>query len=213
MTCPAAGADDHGVSLMKEGRRSTVSHRYADHFAVVKAMKMEIAPGDRLQIKANGRSVEGERLHNGELVTVARIDPTGALVVNDDHGLSKTLAPSQRMFVHGYAVTSYASQGKTVDSVILADAGNPAATNAQQWYVSISRGRRHVVVLTPDRIKLRASIQHSGERELVTEGQRMTPDLNMSYRWTQRNREIIELNQRYRQGLRMDVRQSMGMRV
>jgi hypothetical protein len=28
---------------------------------------------DRLQLKANGRSVEGARLHNGELVTVARV--------------------------------------------------------------------------------------------------------------------------------------------
>jgi ATP-dependent exoDNAse (exonuclease V) alpha subunit len=167
--CEVAGADEHGVSLVKEGRRSTVSYRYADHFAVVKAVKMEIAPGDRLQLKANGRSVEGERLHNGELVTVARIDPTGALVVNDDRGLSKTLAPSQRLFVHGYAVTSYASQGKTADTVIVADAGNRAATNRQQWYVSISRGRRRVVVLTPNELELRENIQRSGTRELALE--------------------------------------------
>ena len=167
--CEVAGADEHGVSLVKDGRRSTVSYRYADHFAVVKAVKMEIAPGDRLQLKANGRSVEGERLHNGELVTVARIDPTGALVVNDDRGLSKTLAPSQRLFVHGYAVTSYASQGKTADTVIVADAGNRAATNRQQWYVSISRGRRRVVVLTPNESELRENIQRSGTRELALE--------------------------------------------
>ncbi len=167
--CEVAGADEHGVSLVREGRRSTVSYRYADHFSVVKAVKMEIAPGDRLQLKANGRSVEGERLHNGELVTVARIDPTGAMVVNDDHGLSKTLAPSQRLFVHGYAVTSYASQGKTVDSVILADAGSRAATNREQWYVSVSRGRRHVVVLTPNKLELRENIQRSGTRELALE--------------------------------------------
>jgi hypothetical protein len=36
---------------------------------------------DRLQLKANGRNVEGARLHNGELVTVARVEPTGVLVV------------------------------------------------------------------------------------------------------------------------------------
>jgi ATP-dependent exoDNAse (exonuclease V) alpha subunit len=91
------------------------------------------------------------------------------LVVNDDRGLSKTLAPSQRLFVHGYAVTSYASQGKTADTVIVADAGNRAATNRQQWYVSISRGRRRVVVLTPNESELRENIQRSGTRELALE--------------------------------------------
>jgi conjugative relaxase-like TrwC/TraI family protein len=168
-----ASADERGVTLVKDGRRSTISHRYANRFAVVKAAEMKIAPGDRLQLKANGRSVEGMRLHNGELVTVVRIDPVGALVVNDDRGLSKTLAPSQRLFVHGYAVTSYASQGKTVDSVILADSGNRMATNAQQWYVSISRGRKRVIVLTPDRAELRVNIQRSGDRELTLDGERM----------------------------------------
>jgi len=37
--------------------------------------------------------------------------------VEDRAGVEKTLEPSQRIFVRGYAVTSYASQGKTVDTV------------------------------------------------------------------------------------------------
>jgi len=71
--------------------------------------------------------------------------------------------------MRGYAVTSYASQGKTADTVIVADAGNRAATNRQQWYVSISRGRRRVVVLTPNESELRENIQRSGTRELALE--------------------------------------------
>lgn len=166
------GANERGVVVLKGGRRSTVSYRYADRFAVVKRAEMEIAPGDRLQLKANGRSVEGARLHNGELVTVARVESTGALVVTDERGATKTLGPSQRLLVRGYAVTSYASQGKTADIVIVADAGNRAATSRQQWYVSISRGRKKVVVLTPDRTALRENIQRSSERELALEEKR-----------------------------------------
>jgi len=165
--CGIAGANERGVVIVKDGRRSTVSYRYADRIAVAMATEIEVAPGDRLQLKANGRSVEGARLHNGELVTVARVEPTGALVVNDERGATKTLAPSQRLLVRGYAVTSYGSQGKTTDTVIVADAGNRAATNQQQWYVSISRGRKRVVVLTPDKTALRENIQRSGERELA----------------------------------------------
>jgi hypothetical protein len=82
---------------------------------------------------------------------------------------SPQVAPSQRLFVHSYAVTSYASQAKTADTVIVADAGNRAATNRQQWYVCISRGRRRVVVLTPNESELRENIQRSGKRELALE--------------------------------------------
>lgn len=66
-------------------------------------------------------------------------------------------------------MTSYSSQGKTVDTVIVADAGIRAATSAQQWYVGISRGRKRVVVLTPDKESLRQNIQRSGDRELAVD--------------------------------------------
>jgi len=53
--------------------------------------------------------------------------------------------------------------------VIVADAGNRAATSREQWYVSISRGRRRVVVLTPHKAELRENIQRSATRELALE--------------------------------------------
>ncbi|HWZ95638.1 MAG TPA: MobF family relaxase [Opitutaceae bacterium] len=213
-----AGADDRGVILVKDGRQSTVSYRYAERFSVVKAAELKIAPGDRLQLKANGRSVEGVRLHNGELVTVARVEPTGALVVNDDRGLTKTLAPSQRLFVHGYAVTSYASQGKTVDSVILADSGQRAATHAQQWYVSISRGRKHVVVLTPDKAALRMNIQRSGEREpaLPEEPMRNVDEGKHVQGLRQRAHlyaESIRQHEFIRQRMNINQQQTRGIRI
>jgi conjugative relaxase-like TrwC/TraI family protein len=167
--CEIAGTTERGLILVKNGRRSTMSYRYGDRIAVASPTEMEIAPGDRLQLKANGRSVEGARLHNGELVTVARIEPTGAMIVTSERGETKTLPPSERLFVRGYAVTSYASQGKTADTVIMADAGNPAATNAQQWYVSISRGRKRILVFTPDKEALHVNINRDGNRELATD--------------------------------------------
>ena len=50
------------------------------------------------------------------------------------------------------AVTSYGAQGKTVDYVLFSDSTVKAATNAQQWYVTISRGRRGVRIFTPDNL-------------------------------------------------------------
>ena len=60
-----------------------------------------------------------------------------------------------REFLPGYAVTSYGSQGKTVDYVLFSDSTIKAATNAQQWYVTISRGRRGIRIFTPDKAQLR----------------------------------------------------------
>jgi conjugative relaxase-like TrwC/TraI family protein len=167
--CEVVGANERGVVLVKEGRRSTLSYRYADRITVAAASALEIAAGDRLQLKFNGKSTEGAPLNNGELVTVRGVRKNGALIVEDEAGTRKTLAPSQRLFNRGYAVTSYASQGKTVDTVLLADAANPAATNRNQWYVAISRGRKRVVVFTSDKAELRANVQRSGERRLALE--------------------------------------------
>jgi conjugative relaxase-like TrwC/TraI family protein len=165
--CEIAGADERGLVLLKKGRRSLVSYRYAKRFTVVEGGLLEIARGDRLQLKFNGVSAEGRPLNNGELVTVRRVLRDGSLTVTGDDGTRKTLGPSQRLLVRGYAVTSYGSQGKTVDTVLFCDAVNIAATNAEQWYVTVSRGRKRVVVFTSDKEALRSAVQHTAARELA----------------------------------------------
>jgi hypothetical protein len=79
------------------------------------------------------------------------------------------LDPSFREFVRGYAVTSYGSQGKTVDYLLFSDSTVKAATNAQQWYVTISRGRRGIRIFTPDKEELRQNVMRSGHRPLAIE--------------------------------------------
>ena len=198
-TYEIAGTNERGVVIMKDGRRSTLSYRYTDRMVVAATSSMAVAPGDRLQLKLNGKSVEGTRLNNGELVTVRKVRDDGALVVADAAGVPKTLAPSQRVFQRGYAVTSYASQGKTVDAVILADAASRAATNAQQWYVAVSRGRKRVIVFTSDKAELKSSISRSGERELAVDLKTTVtaPLRTQAPLWAQRALAAIDLNRRH----------------
>jgi hypothetical protein len=106
---------------------------------------------------------DGRKLANGELVTVKQIHADGRIALND----GRTLPKNYRQFVRGYAVTSYAAQGKTVDYVLFSDSAVAAATNEQQWYVTISRGRRGVKIFTADKIQLRQNIAHSGDRPLA----------------------------------------------
>jgi ATP-dependent exoDNAse (exonuclease V) alpha subunit len=200
--CEILGANERGVVLMKDGRRSTLSYRYTSRIVVATQVDMEIASGDRLQLKFNGKSKEGSVIANGELVTVRHVEAGGALVVDDDAGVRKTLARQQRLLTRGYAVTSYASQGKTVDTVLFADSSNRAATNANQWYVAISRGRKRVVVFTSDKEALRANIQRNAGRELALKlvpDNGTTPALDQrASTWTRRAMAAIERSRLHR---------------
>jgi hypothetical protein len=97
------------------------------------------------------------------LVTVQAVRADGGIELTDGRVLDKNF----REFLPGYAVTSYGSQGKTVDYVLFSDSTIKAATNAQQWYVTISRGRRGVHIFTPDKEQLRDNVARSGHRPLA----------------------------------------------
>jgi hypothetical protein len=140
---------------------------YADRFVVTVPREILLALGDRLQMKFNGKSVEGVTVRNGELATVQHVMKNGCIRIRDDLGVTKTLSPSQRMFMPGYAVTSYASQGKTVDTVLAVYSDERVIANQNQWYVTISRARRQVKIFTEDKEALRLRIDYDGARELV----------------------------------------------
>jgi conjugative relaxase-like TrwC/TraI family protein len=173
--CPVAGANTKGVILLKNGRRTMLSYRYAERVAPVEERAIDLAPGDRLQLKMNGRSQDGHAIANGELVTVRELHRDGTITIETDRGRRKTLGPGQRVFNYGYATTSYGSQGKTVDTVLFSDAGSRAATHQKQFYVTISRGRRRALIFTPDKAALRRAVSAEGHRALAIEGAKQGP--------------------------------------
>lgn len=162
-------ATEQGLALSKDGRKTKVGLNQSKHFIVVQKREIELASGDRLQMKFNGRSKDGKPIVNGELVTVNKICKNGDIAIVDDRGQRKKLAPHQRLANLGYAVTSYASQGKTVDTVLFSDSQNKMATNRNQWYVSISRARKRIKIYTSDKVALRENLLRAGERSLGME--------------------------------------------
>src|SRR5206468_6529307 len=107
----------------------------------------------------------GASVTSGELVTVRVVRSDGSIELDD----GRILDAGYREFVPGYAVTSYGSQGKTVDYVLFSDSTIKAATNDQQWYVTVSRGRRGIRIFTPDKEQLRENVLRSGQRRLALE--------------------------------------------
>jgi hypothetical protein len=154
-----------GVLVEVDGKCVTVANKLLDKITVCLPREIPVAVGERLHLKANRTLAAGGRTSNGELVTVKTVRADGGIELADGRILGKSF----REFLLGYAVTSYGSQGKTVDHVLFSDSTIKAATNAQQWYVTISRGRRGIHIFTPDKMQLRENLVRSGHRPLALE--------------------------------------------
>ncbi|HUZ08332.1 MAG TPA: MobF family relaxase, partial [Candidatus Paceibacterota bacterium] len=160
-----AGIVKAGVLVEIDGKCVTVSNKVLGKITVCLPREIPVAQGDKLHLKANRKLASGGRVTNGELVAVKSVHANGKIELTDGRILDKSF----REFLPGYAVTSYGSQGKTVDYVLFSDSTIKAATNAQQWYVTISRGRRGVRIFTPDKEQLRENLARSGHRPLALE--------------------------------------------
>ena len=103
-----------------------------------------VAAGDRLRLRAitHAETPIGQvrRLANGTVVTVQSVNASGQLVLTDGFTLRS------RQVAYGYALTSHASQGTTVDKVFLA-----GAATREGLYVAATRGRESVRIFVPDR--------------------------------------------------------------
>jgi ATP-dependent exoDNAse (exonuclease V) alpha subunit len=156
-------AVERGVVIDVGGEWHLVSRKQLDRITVCQPRKISLARGDKLQLKANGRLSSGATVMNGEITTVKNVHADGRIALQD----GRTLDASYREFVPGYAVTSYGSQGKTMDYVLFSDSAVRAATNSRQWYVTISRGRRGIRIFTPDKTALRENVLRSEDSKLA----------------------------------------------
>jgi hypothetical protein len=121
--------------------------------------ELKMAAGDKLLLQANAVAVR-EHFVNGELVEVKAIQGDSVLLAD-----GRVIPADYRTFTHGYAVTSHAAQGKTVDEVLLvASSRSLPAIHQEQFYVSISRGRERCQIFTDDTELLRSHVTDSSAR-------------------------------------------------
>jgi hypothetical protein len=138
----------------------------ADKFSVYRAGMIPIAPGEQLRITKNGKTRNGaHRLNNGAIVTVEGFTAGGDIRLTNGWTVAKDFGFIQP----GYVVTSHASQGMTVDRVLIAESAQsfPAAT-AEQFYVSVSRARERATIYTDDKKLLLEAVKHSDDRLSAT---------------------------------------------
>jgi conjugative relaxase-like TrwC/TraI family protein len=168
-------------------------------FAVYRAGEVRLAVGDTIRITANGRDVTGQhRLDNGRIDTVRGFTPGGDLVLANGWVMGKDFSHLK----HGLVSTSPASQSKTHDVVLgQFNKASLGAMSAEQWYVTISRGRECGMMFTDmAKDELLAAVARADNRMSATELFHKKPEAGAVAKATGRMRAFMEkMRHTYRQ--------------
>jgi len=150
----------------KKGEEQALDLSQAKRFNIYEEEAINLAAGDSIRITEGHKSKDGKRLNNGAIYQVKSINQEGDITLNNGFVLDK----DKGNIDYGYVTTSHASQGKTVDHVFIAQSTDyGGASSAEQFYVSVSRGKKSVEIFTDDKDGLRDQIQRSHQRTSATE--------------------------------------------
>lgn len=191
-----AGRDTDGniVGETSSGQRKLVPLDQSDRFQVYEARQLDLATGDKIRITRNGFAAGGQRLNNGALYEVAGFTREGNIRLNNGW----VVAGDYANLTHGYVTTSHASQGKTVDRVFIAQTAESfPASFAEQFYVSVSRGRESVKIYTDDKQLLREEVKQSASRLSALELAQAPPEEAARQRRAERTTLQLEMMRRW----------------
>lgn len=168
-----------------------------DRFEVYREEEVSLAKGDKIRFTLGGTAKDGKRrINNGRLDEVSGFDRAGNIVLKSGMTVDKKFGHLD----FGYAITSHASQGKTCDlSIAAMGCESLPAINAKQFYVSVSRGSKDVVIYVDDKDRVRRAIQDDGKQLSATELFNLTPDLrpDMAVRQQKEQRLFLDRARRW----------------
>ncbi|MXV16900.1 MobF family relaxase [Hufsiella ginkgonis] len=159
------------VSLIsKDGERKILPLDKAKAFDLYERTSIPLAKGDKIRITKGGFDQKDKRLNNGQMLEVVSSNKTSIKLRNRESKSTYSLPSDFGHIDHAYCTTSHSSQGKTCDEVFISQpAGTFPATDAKQFYVSVSRGRDMVTIYTDDKEQLLEYAERSGERQSALE--------------------------------------------
>lgn len=133
--------------LLANANKKPVLVRPKDHnWLVYQAESIGVSAGDTLEWRRNH-----EGRINRQTVTVSKIDESHIILKDEAGKYSKIDPKKSHNLDYGLIKTTYSSQGATSDHVIALTAAN---VSKESWYVTLSRARYSVKVITDDRTKL-----------------------------------------------------------
>ena len=159
--------DKHNVWIKDhQGTEKKLDLTQSKHFNVYEKQSIALSSGDAIRITEGGKSKDGKRLDNGAIYEIDKVMGNGDVKLTN----GRILDADQGNINYGYVTTSHASQGKTVRHVLIAQSTeNGGASSAEQFYVSVSRGKKSVEIFTDNKKELREQIKSSHQRLSATE--------------------------------------------
>lgn len=147
--------------LRGDGSETTYDPRRQMGVSVYREQEKAFSVGDRIQFTAPNREL---KIANRELGTVESIAPDGTIRLKLDNGRTLDYEPQHHPHLdHGYAVTSYSSQGQTAQRVLIhvdTELAAKGLLNSRMAYVSVSRGQWDAQIFTNNREKLPQALGH-----------------------------------------------------
>ena len=122
--------------------------------------EIAIAPGEQLRWTRNDTD---RGVRNGQMVTVEAIDAKGTATLRDASGETTTLDLSGQQYLdYALVSTTYSSQGKTADQVLVAV---DSTISKEGLYVAVSRAKQNLSLYTADREQLFKRAKRSTAKE------------------------------------------------
>ena len=122
--------------------------------------EIAIAPGDHLRWTRND-AARGVR--NGQLATVEAVDAKGTATLSDASGETSTVDLSGQQYLdYALVSTTYGSQGKTADQVLVAV---DRTISKEGLYVAVSRAKQKLSLYTADKVQLFKYAERSSAKE------------------------------------------------
>ena len=164
------GMDDSKTALVIEranGERESWTPR-SKGVEIYREEAKELQRGDKIRWTRNDSEFDRR---NGETARVISVDPDGLkAIVQTQHGEQQSVSLTERNqqhWDHAYASTTWSTQGKTAEAVILHidSAREKSIGGEQNWYVGISRSRTELTIVTDDKDSLKELVQVSREQK------------------------------------------------
>jgi conjugative relaxase-like TrwC/TraI family protein len=148
------GNDSHSVVVQLDGHQKRLPLNRSSSWELYRQEQILVSVGDTIRITKNFKGLRNNSLHQVTGISEQSIE------------LDKTSIPRGMCHIdQGIAVTSYASQGKTVDGVIVsAPVETFSQVNQEQLYVSMSRARHAMHLVTDSKEALRVSVTQTSKR-------------------------------------------------
>ncbi|THF52826.1 conjugative relaxase [Flavobacterium supellecticarium] len=163
--------DENTLQINNGNEQISVPVTASKKFDVFDDKEIALSIGDKVHITKNGFDKHHTRMDNGQLLQVKSVSKKDGVVLMNH--VSKNLYYLDKDFGHldhAHCITSYAAQGKTVDEVFIHQpAATFPATDAKQFYVSVSRGRDNVHIYTDDKEQLLDYASEMGDRKSALE--------------------------------------------